>query len=192
MSSTPLSASYEVGEFLSKNGIRYAVIGGLAVQFWGEPRLTVDVDIAIASNLESGSDELVRLITTHFESRTKEPFEFAKRARMILVSTRDGIDVDISLALPGYEDEMFARAIDLEIEPGKSIRICSAEDLIIHKAVAGRPQDISDIQGVVYRQGDRLEVDYIRPWLKEFAIALEDTVIQERFETAWWRFQESS
>jgi hypothetical protein len=34
----------------------------------------------------------------------------------------------------------------LKTRPEKSIRICSAEDLIIHKAVAGRPQDVADIQ----------------------------------------------
>jgi hypothetical protein len=62
------------------------------------------------------------------------------------------VEVDISLALPGYEDELFRRAVDFEVEPGKSIRLCSAEDLVIHKAVAGRPQDVMDIEGVVLRQ----------------------------------------
>jgi len=75
--------------------------------------------------------------------------------------------------------------VDYEIEPGKTIRLCSAEDLIIHKAVAGRPQDISDVQGVVYRQGDKLNTAYIRQWLNEFADALADPEIVERFERAW-------
>lgn len=62
-----------------------------------------------------------------------------------------GLAVDISLALPGYEEALFARALDYALRPGQTIRLCSAEDLVIHKAVAGRPQDLIDIQGVVDR-----------------------------------------
>jgi len=72
--------------------------------------------------------------------------------------------------------------VDYEIEPGKVVRLCSAEDLTIHKAVAGRPQDVRDIEGVVYRQGDRLDVEYIRSWLQEFAAVLETSAVLERFE----------
>ena len=37
-----------------------------------------------------------------------------------------------------------ARAEEHDLAPGKAILICSAEDLIVHKAVAGRAQDIRD------------------------------------------------
>jgi predicted nucleotidyltransferase len=86
---------------------------------------------------------------------------------------------------PGYEDELFRRAIDVELEPGKVIHVCSAEDLIIHKAIAGRPQDLADIDGVVLRQGKRLNTTCIRQWLKEFSDILAGSEILERFERAY-------
>ena len=104
---------------------------------------------------------------------------------MILIKASNGVDVDISLALPGYEDELFRRAVAVEIEPAQAIRLCSAEDLIIHKAVAGRPQDIADIEGVVLRQGNRLDLAYLRQWLGEFSAALAAPEIAQRFENAW-------
>ena len=79
------------------------------------------------------------------------------------------------------------RAVDYEMDPGKSIRIYSAEDLIIHKAVAGRPQDIRDIEGIVYRQRDALDASYIRRWLSDFADVLADPEVQNRFERSWKR-----
>jgi len=42
------------------------------------------------------------------------------------VLTTQGFPVDISLALPGYEDEMVARTVAYPLEPGKSVQLCSA------------------------------------------------------------------
>jgi hypothetical protein len=183
-------AASEMHQFFSKNRIPYAVIGGVALQRWGDQRFTKDVDITIAASLEKGVSGLVTLVIDRFPAHVSNPLEFARKTRMILVTASNGVDVDISLGLPGYEDEMFKRAIDYEIEAGKSIRLCSAEDLIIHKAVAGRPQDVSDIQGIVYRQGKKLDVTYIRNWINEFAVVLENPAVLERFESAWVNFQD--
>lgn len=181
----PFAAALEVSSFFASRKMPYALIGGLAVQVWGHARLTVDADMSVAAPLTTGSAPLVRLITEHFPSRSAEPVDFAGKTRMVLITASNGVEVDISLALPGYEDQLFARAVDYEIEPGKAIRLCSAEDLIIHKCVAGRPQDISDIQGVVDRQGKKLDAAYIRRWLKDFSDVLANPDILERFESAW-------
>lgn len=132
-------------------------------------------------------DTLVHAILDHFPSRIEDPIAFAQRNRVVLVRASNGCPVDISLALPGYEDEVMRRAMDYELEPGKAVRLCSAEDLIIHKAVAGRPQDLRDIEGIVYRQRDVLDTDYIRLWLREFGAALEALDLPERFERPWRR-----
>ena len=171
-----LEAAWEIHQFLAEHGLKYAIVGGIAVQRWSEPRFTRDVDLSVASPTSAGSADLVRLITERFPSRSAAPLDFARRTRMILVTASNGVDVDISLALPGYEDQLFAGTVDYEIE--------SPEDLIIHKAVAGRPQDVSDIQGVIYRQGEKLDTAYIRRWLAAFAEALADPEVQERFEAA--------
>ena len=81
------------------------------------------------------------------------------------------------------------RAVEVELEPGKPVRLCSAEDLIIHKAVARCPRDVKDIEGVVYRQADRLDTSYIRPWLNEFASLLADPDLLAPFERAWHKLQ---
>ncbi len=175
-------AAWEVCHFLQQNHLPYAVIGGIAVQYWGEPRFTHDVDLSIATPLEEGSSPLVELITRHFVSRVENPLDFARQTRMLLITAHNGVFVDISLALPGYEDDVFNRAIVYSLETDKAIRLCSAEDLIIHKAVAGRPQDITDIEGVILRQKRKLDATYIRSWLAQFAEILGNPEIEARFE----------
>jgi len=177
-------AALELHEFFTRLSVPYAIIGGMAVQYWGEPRFTQDVDLTIAAPLDD-PDRLIRAIVEQFSSRIEDPTAFALRNRVLLVRASNGCPVDISLALPGYEDELMRRAVLYELASGRMVRLCSAEDLIIHKAVAGRPQDVRDIEGVVYRQRDRLDARYIRRWLKEFADLLARPDILDHFERPW-------
>lgn len=183
-----IEAALELHEFLTRHAVPYAVIGGVAVQAWGEPRLTVDLDLTVMTPPE-GTATLVNLLLQTFAPRVPDPVEFARRTRVVLIRSSNGCDVDISLGVPGYEDDLIRRAVDYEVAPGRVIRLCSPEDLIIHKAVAGRPQDLMDITGIVHRQGERLDAEYIRRWLGEFAAVLEMPEILERFERAWRQMQ---
>lgn len=178
------AAVWELHQFLTGLGIPYVIIGGIAVQFWGQPRLTEDVDLTIAAPLDE-PERVVRAIVERFRPRTSDALEFARRTRVVLIWASNGYPVDISLALPGYEDEVMRRAVSYEIGPGQVARLCSAEDLIIHKAVADRPQDRTDVEGIVYRQRDALDVAYIRLWLREFAALLEKPELSESFERPW-------
>ena len=162
--------------------LNYAIIGGIALQFWGEPRFTHDVDITVQDKLDL--DDLVKVTTEAFGSRVSDPYQFVKSTRMILLNVED-VDVDVAIALRSYEESLFERSKSFEVEPDRELFICSAEDLIIHKALAGRPQDLADIQSIIYRQGDSLEVRYIRSWLADFSNALADDSILNRFEQAW-------
>lgn len=177
-----IRAALAMHEFFFENlKLNYAVIGGIALQFWGEPRFTHDLDITVQDRLDLA--ELVKRTTDTFGSRVPDPFAFARETRMLLLNVED-VDVDVAIALRGYEDSLFERAQSYEVEPGKQLKICSAEDLIIHKALAGRPQDLADIQGVIDRQGDGLDARYIRSWLGQFSKALAQTDILDRFERA--------
>jgi hypothetical protein len=180
-------AAWEIHEFLQSLGLLYAVIGGLAVQWWGEPRVTKDVDLTVVAPLDQPSSVFVQQVLDRFPPRIENALEFARRSRVILITASNGCPVDISLGLPGYEDEVMHRAVEFEMEPGKHMRVCSAEDLIIHKAIAGRPQDVRDVEGIVYRQRDGLDVAIIRRWLQAFAELLDNPEIVERFERPWRR-----
>ena len=181
------AAAWEIHQFFQALRLPDAVIGGMAVQWWGEPRATRDVDLTVMTPLDQPSNVFIRQVLEHFPGRIANAEEFARRNRVILVTASNGCPADISLGLPGYEEEVMQRASEVELEPGKAIRICSAEDLIIHKAVAGRPQDVRDIEGIIYRQRKALDVAAIRRWLRAFAELLDNPEISERFERPWRR-----
>lgn len=167
-----LKAVGEVAQFLEEQGIPYVVLGGMAVQYWGEPRATRDVDVAVMVPFEA-LEVFIDRVLEHFHPRLPDARAFALRHRILLVATEEGVPVDISLGIPGYEEEVMRRAVIVSFADMGSIRLISAEDLIIHKCVASRPRDLEDVERILIRQRLNLNVRYIRLWLKEFAQILE-------------------
>lgn len=161
-------AAVEVCSFLEDHRIPYAVLGGVALQHWGEPRTTQDVDIVVMlpSNQE---DEILRVLLQRFRPRMADALSFAKRYRVLLIKTSGDVPVDVALGISGYEEEALQRCSKISFEGRTAIRILSAEDLIIHKCVAGRPRDVEDVERVLIRQRVNLELRYIRSWLRDFA-----------------------
>ena len=180
-------ATLEVHQLLTEMNLPYAIIGGAAVQVWAEPRFTQDLDLTVLAPIELLAETIEQLIA-RLEPRIDNVLEFAQRSRVLLVQTSAGYPVDISFGLPGYEEEVISRSVEVELTPGKSVRFCSAEDLIIHKAIAGRVQDVIDIQNVIARQKGKLDVPYIRFWLKVFGDLLETSEVIARFEDAWRKY----
>jgi len=179
-----LKAIKEVHQFFTSKDIPHVIIGGIALQWWGEPRFTRDVDVTIL--VPSGDEEtVIKKVLSAFTPRISDALEFALKNRICLVKNKDGYEIDISLGVPGYEEEIMRRAVLCTLGKKISVRICSAEDLIIHKAVAGRPQDQSDIESIIIRQGKKLDIKYMRKWLKEFSQTLEIPEIRNRLEKPW-------
>jgi hypothetical protein len=72
------------------------------------------------------------------------------------VETTDGVPIDIALGGLPFEFRVVARATRFEFEPGAAAMTCSAEDLVVFKAFAGRSQDWLDIEGIIVRCGATL------------------------------------
>ncbi len=89
-------AAHEVNQFFTQERIPYAIIGGIALQHWGEPRFTRDVDVTIL--VSSGREELIlQKILSVFSPRIPDALEFALKNRVCLVRSRKGCEIDISL-----------------------------------------------------------------------------------------------
>jgi hypothetical protein len=178
-----LAAAKEVCDWLDSQGFRSCVIGGVAVQRWGEPRLTGDVDLTVVA--EIGTEEpIVDACLSRFEARGDDPREFALQYRVVRIRASNGVEIDVALGASSFEVASIARATPYEFEPGCVLRVCSADDLIVHKAVAGRPQDVLDIKGIVSRQLGKLDRAYIRRWLTAFAEITERPDLARPFEDA--------
>ncbi len=147
-------------QFLMDRGWPFCFIGGVALQHWGEPRVTRDLDLTVFTGF-GGEAPVVDGLLAHYPGRRPDAREFALRHRVVLLSTPAGIAVDLALGALPFEAEMIARATDVEFEPGVALRICLGEDLLVLKAFADRLQDRADVAGIARRHGRGLDWDAI-------------------------------
>jgi hypothetical protein len=150
------AAAVDIQTFCVNRGWRSCVIGGVAVQRWGDPRQTRDVDLTLLTGL-GGEEAFVDPILEQYTARISDARRFALERRVLLVETNAGIPLDISLGGLPYEARVVGRSTPFEVAPDVSLWTCSAEDLLILKVFAGRPQDWIDVESVIVRQGSALD-----------------------------------
>ncbi len=160
MSNPIIQAAAELQGFCDAAGWRFCFIGGIAVQRWGEPRLTQDADLTIITGF-GGEHAFIDALLDGFDGRRSDARDFALRNRVVLLATSTGVPVDISLGAMPFEERAVARATDFAIAPEVVIHTCSAEDLVVMKAFAGRDRDWLDIRGIVERQAGKLDRELI-------------------------------
>jgi hypothetical protein len=147
---------------------RFCLIGGLALQRWGEPRETIDVDVTLLTGF--GSEEpFIRKILSWYEPRVPDPVGFALRNRVVLVQAPSGVGIDIALGGLPFEESAVERSTLYEFAPGISLRTASAEDLIVMKAFASRAKDWVDVEGIAIRQAGKLDWAHVRGHLTPLA-----------------------
>lgn len=168
----------EVQTFCEERGWQFCFIGGLALQVWGEPRETIDVDLTLLTGI---GDELVyiRELMSRFQPRFPNTEEFALRRRVVLLQGDSGAGLDVAMGALQLEIDACSRARPVPFPGGHRLRVCTAEDLVVLKAIAGRPRDWLDIEGVIVKQTGRMDWEYILRQADELAEIQED-----------WRFVE--
>ena len=165
---TVLGAALEVQRYLSRVGERFCFIGGIALQRWGEPRLTRDVDVTVISPFGEEGRSADRLLAA-FRPRIEDAREFAVRNRVLLIESEGGIAVDVAFGAVPFEERCVARSSDWALAPDVVLRTCAAEDLVVLKAFASRPQDWLDIESVAIRQRHRLDWNLVFEELEPLA-----------------------
>lgn len=138
-------------------GFEFCFIGGLAVQHWGEPRQTGDVDACLWTEFGNERPVIDRLLET-LAPRIEDAGGFAMLNRVLLVQEPGGVDTDVSLAAFPFERDVIERAQPVAVHRSEpEIRLCDASDLVILKAFANRPRDWQDIRGILIRSAARLD-----------------------------------
>lgn len=149
-------------------GVKYAVIGGIAVSFRSVIRTTNDLDLAVAVDNDTEAESIVhRLMDLGYRPEIQIESGETDRlstVRMLSVGERE-IFVDLLFASSGIEREVVLGSEPIEIFEGLAIPVASRPALIALKVLSAhpetRPRDINDLQNLIEASSPE-EVDAAR------------------------------
>jgi hypothetical protein len=141
-------------------GDEVAVAGGLAMQVWGSPRLTADLDVIANDRL----------------GYTGEPLSFGG------VRTREGtVPLDVIVRDDEWRDLYVAALMSAVMVDNITPPVVTPEFLVAMKMVAGRPKDEADVRYLVLTEDFDREVaeSVVRQYLGAYAVKELRSLIAE-------------
>ncbi|HEX5984174.1 MAG TPA: nucleotidyl transferase AbiEii/AbiGii toxin family protein [Solirubrobacterales bacterium] len=148
-------------EELNQAGVRYVLIGGIALIRHGVVRATRDVDVVFDPDPDN-VQRIEALVSQWGATRpdgSPVPKDSISGQRSIHLSTEMG-DVDLvaekTVRIP-FSD-LFARAGTKKVD-GVEAPICSLADLVAMKRAAGRERDLADLSDLRAAHGELPEIE---------------------------------
>ncbi len=128
--------------------VEYALCGGLAMAMHGSPRATQDIDFLVP---ESAREEVLRIAETkgfwipsgRMPFKAKTPLEM-EIWRVSKAAGTELVSLDLIIVAPALQDVWEGR-IRVQLD-GMSCSVVSRDGLIAMKRLAGRYQDLADIE----------------------------------------------
>lgn len=148
----------KIFEILNNNHVRYLVCGGLAVNIYGIPRMTADIDLLIdfdEENILNFENAVKHLLFQSVIPLTIKSF-IKKEDRLKAIKEKNLIAYSYFNSMAGYMnlDVLLDTPIDFDVlwsqkterlVSGTTINIVSIEHLIALKMYANRIQDQNDV-----------------------------------------------
>jgi len=150
---------FDVLKALQSKQVRYLIIGGLAVNLYGVPRLTQDIDLIISTDRSNVLKIVSLLKDLGYVPRVPvDPEDLADPAKVKDWTTNRNMKafsfyhkkdaykvVDIVLVHP-LDFEVAFKNRTVKTVKDVEIFLASLDDLLRTKKESGRPQDLSDIE----------------------------------------------
>ncbi|MBI5399715.1 hypothetical protein HZB07_03785 [Candidatus Saganbacteria bacterium] len=161
---------------LNKLQIPYALTGGLAVSFYGEPRSTHDFDLVIQIAAGGG---IVKKLLANFAQDFYISEEgiidaLLHRTMFNIISHETSLKIDLWIMKEDeYNRTAFARRIKTSVLD-LDLFILSAEDLILSKLQWYKASEVekhlNDVKRIITIQKDKLDFVYLNNWVSKLAV----------------------
>jgi len=152
---------------LNASGVRYVVVGGIAVVLHGHARMTVDLDLVVDLSADAATSAVDTVLGLGFVPRIPvDPHQFADaktrnewiaNKNMQVLSFYDPTsplrEVDLFARHPVPFEELYAASAEMNTG-GIQVRVASVEHLIQMKRAVGRAQDLADVDALESLQDD--------------------------------------
>jgi hypothetical protein len=130
--------------YLNDANVEYLVVGGYAVNYFAEPRVTADIDLWFGDSDDNLRQLAQALRRFGFSERILSAPLFAKPTDILRFGAPPNL-VDMFLQIAGVNfADCYSRRTIAQIE-SLDIPIIGLNDLRANKRAAGRPKDLADL-----------------------------------------------
>lgn len=166
--------------FLNKEKFEYIIIGGIAAGILGEPRVTGDIDVDILLDKNNIAEFLNKAKRAGFKIDKQKCIKRAKETGIFQINYGD-FHIDFIIVSIDLEREAIKRRKIIKLYNLKAF-FPTGEDFILLKIIPARPQDLIDAEKVIIRQGEKLDIEYLKSWARKLSDEAEDTRIYNELQ----------
>lgn len=161
-------------DVLDELGVPYMLTGALAVNFYGRPRMTHDIDIVVHVRREHVSRIVERFDPDFYVAKEGIEDAIVHRSMFNAIHHESGLKVDMwQVSDSGYDKQRFERRVPREVF-GRQIWLPTAEDVIVTKLdwyrQARHEKHLDDAVGVWKVQRGELDLGYVETSCRELGL----------------------
>ena len=157
--------------------IDYMIVGSHASIYYGEPRLTQDVDVVVELTPPALPTFLERFPRSEFYvSEDAARDALASRGQFNIIHGASGVKIDVFIGKDTEYDRLrFGRRQRLPLVPDREAYFARPEDVILYKLLyfklGGSDRHLRDVSGMLAVSGPDVAVEYVSLWARRLGVA---------------------
>ncbi|HEY3233582.1 MAG TPA: nucleotidyltransferase [Polyangiaceae bacterium] len=175
------STLWEAASLLERLGLRYAIVGGLAVGAWGVNRSTDDVDIFAELPVRRRAE--IRKALQDLGFKVPAMAEELAKFGVFRSRSKSGVFLDLFDAVGPLGEALLERRRQVRLDKRK-LWFVAPEELAALKAFSERERDFEDVAALVAVLGRKLDLRRVRAWAKKLDSSIGGDDVTERLERA--------
>ena len=137
----------DVLELFNVHRVKYIIVGGYALAFYGAPRYTGDIDILIKPDSKNAQRVLSALDEFGFGSIGLAVEDFENSDRVVQLGVPP-VRIDIMTSLSGVSwEEVYSNSEEGEYG-GVPVKYIGQKQFILNKRATGRQRDLADLEAL--------------------------------------------
>jgi hypothetical protein len=180
----PTAVALETAEILEREGVGYALYGGLLLAAYGNARETKDADLAVVRADVTATSSLLE---QHLGLHCAVAFDGRRFGGLLIgrITLIEGDELNsLDLVEPSdrdYAARALARA-PVSVLRKREIRVLTPEDFVIFKLLSTRELDLTDAASVLRTLGSDLDVELVEREVDTLSRSVRSHPVRERWE----------
>ena len=130
---------------LNEHRVRYLLVGGYAVGYYGYPRTTADIDVWVALSRENAQKMVAALEAFGFGVPELKPALFLDENRIVRMGNAP-LRIEIMMSVSGVKFESCYAERVVDTLDGIEVSIIGLDCLKRNKKASGRHKDLDDLE----------------------------------------------